>query len=48
MSPPMNFAFVGYRQIGRDLATGNVVVTAEAMSIRVGALPFSTQFVSSS
>jgi len=32
MSPPMNFDFIGYRQIGRDLATGKVAVTGEAMS----------------
>jgi hypothetical protein len=29
----MCLAFIGNRQIGRDLATGNVVVTGDAMSL---------------
>ncbi len=48
MSPLMYFAFIGYRQIGRNFATEKAGVTAEKISILVGATPFATQFVNTS
>jgi feruloyl esterase len=41
----MYLDFSGYKQIGRDFATGNAGVTADEMSMRVGATPCSTHWV---
>jgi hypothetical protein len=48
MSTPTKVAFFGYTHMGLDLATGNVGVTADEISIRFGEMPFSTQSVNTS